>query len=177
MYSPGEECMASTSIMERSESRRNSSHSVIIDLLVLPHSQNNLYCFIVTASNGTFIVKIKGTFNAGTIESTWYYVASMLVESFTYVYTGCDSQELSDGVLLPSNVSCGAPLHSLGIKNGIVCYSSIDVGATAIYSCSSCYFGTVLGPSVRICQPNGSWNGTIPQCDCGMFAQLQVYIS
>ena len=50
-----------------SESRQNTSHSLTVDLPVsgLSHSQSNRYCYIITASNGTFIVKVEGLFNAG----------------------------------------------------------------------------------------------------------------
>ena len=81
---------------------------------------------------------------------------------------GCNPHQLSDDTPLPTGVGCGAPMHSLGISNGIVCYSGIDTGAVAVYSCFSCASGIIeRSPSFRTCLPNGSWNGIIPRCECG----------
>ena len=72
---------------------------------------------------------------------------------------------------LPTNVGCGTPMHSFGILNGIVCYSGIDTGAVAVYSCFGCASGiTERSPLVRTCLQNGTWNGIIPQCECGMIS-------
>ena len=81
-------------------------------------------------------------------------------------HAGCNSQQLSDDrgtVASDVTMGCGAALHTLGIRNGFVCYDNIDVGATAVYSCSC--DSRVL--SIRTCLLNGSWSGTIPQCECG----------
>ena len=80
---------------------------------------------------------------------------------------GCSPYQLSDHKSLPAGVTCDAPMHSLGISNGIVCYSGIDTGAIAVYSCFSYASGIVeRSPLVRTCLENGTWNGTIPQCEC-----------
>ena len=73
---------------------------------------------------------------------------------------------MSDGTHAPlsDDSRCRAPLHSLSIKNGIVCYTGVDTGSIAFYSCSNCDSGAII--SVRTCQLNGNWNGTVPQCDC-----------
>ena len=81
-------------------------------------------------------------------------------------HTGCNPQQLSDDrdmVASDVTMGCGAALHTLGTRNGIVCYDNIDVGASAVYSCS-CDSRVI---SIRTCLLNGSWSGTIPQCECG----------
>lgn len=83
-----------------------------------------------------------------------------------HLFIGCDPQQLSDGTyaLSSNNAGCGAPLHSIGIKNGIACYTGVDAGSTAFHSCSNCDSGAIS--SVRTCQLNGTWSGTMPQCEC-----------
>ena len=65
-YSP-EENTCTTPLLYKSESRRNTSYSLTIDLPAsgLLYSQGNRYCFVITASNGTSTVKVEGVFNAG----------------------------------------------------------------------------------------------------------------
>ena len=89
-------------------------------------------------------------------------------------HSGCNRHQLSDDNPLPTSVTCGASMHSLGISNGIVCYSGVDTGAIAVYSCFSCTSGiTERSPSFRTCLENGTWNGTIPQCECdGMISKV-----
>ena len=85
----------------------------------------------------------------------------------------CSSDDLSDGALEAlDGVSCDAPLSTLGIKNGIVCYSSTDVGATAVYLCTDCSIRSMRRVTVRICMEDGGWNGTIPDCDCGTYSNM-----
>ena len=98
----------------------------------------------------------------------------IIIISFSYnviqsCCAGCSPHQLSDGTPLPSSATCDVPMHSLGIPNGIVCYSGIDTGAIAVYSCFSCASGIRERPSptVRTCLQNGTWNGIIPQCECG----------
>ena len=79
----------------------------------------------------------------------------------------CNPTVLGSVALLPTDVRCDPPFHSLGIENGIVCYSGTEVGSVAFYSCISCGFNAIMnGTSIRICTKDGYWNGTTPQCSC-----------
>ena len=84
--------------------------------------------------------------------------------------TACDPNGLSDGTSLDpldTGARCGAPLSTLGIRGGIACYSSYDIGSTATYSCLKCGLQHLEGSHVRTCLSDGNWNGSIPQCLCG----------
>ena len=88
----------------------------------------------------------------------------------------CDPEGLSDGTQPPDSIACGEPLFTRGIKNGIVCYGSLGTGSTATYSCLSCGLDKLEGSHVRTCLLDGTWNGTIPKCNCGMLPQLKVFL-
>ena len=62
-FSPEEMCM--TNFVHWTEGRGNASHFLSVELPELPHSTNNVYCYIITASNGIFTAKVEGKFNAG----------------------------------------------------------------------------------------------------------------
>ena len=83
-----------------------------------------------------------------------------------HVILECDLAQLGNDSTIPGDISCDQPLMSLGIKGGLVCYTGATVGSTAVYYCSSCGLNTLKGSMVRFCMENGSWNGTMPQCDC-----------
>ena len=84
-----------------------------------------------------------------------------------YHFEACSPADLTDGTPPPDDVTCGAPFFTLGIKSGMVCYTRTDIGAVAAYSCLECGVYSLRGSPVRSCLPDGSWNGSIPQCDCG----------
>ncbi len=78
---------------------------------------------------------------------------------------GCDKDHLSDGTVLYDGVACSLPLYTAGIENinGVVCYTGTGIGAIATHHCFNC--GSNI-PAVRTCLPNGTWNGTLPHCQC-----------
>ncbi|MCG8625944.1 MAG: hypothetical protein MJE68_28600, partial [Proteobacteria bacterium] len=65
-YSQEQQCLFNTEVENEHSSWSNSS-TVTIDLLDFPHSYNNMYCYIITASNGIYTMKVKGVFNAGIV--------------------------------------------------------------------------------------------------------------
>ena len=82
----------------------------------------------------------------------------------------CDLAELSDDTQVPNGVSCATPLEnmSLGIQDGVVCYTGSSVGSTAAYYCLSCDQKSIAlkRETLRLCTANGSWDGDIPRCTC-----------
>jgi len=61
-------------------------------------------------------------------------------------------------------------VNTSSISGGVVCYNGAIAGSIAVYICND---GLVLvGNEVRICQSDGNWNGSIPQCfpeELGMY--------
>ena len=52
--------------------------------------------------------------------------------------------------------------RTLYTPNGIVCYNSTIAGSEAVYSCDDGFHQS--GGTARVCQSDGVWNGSIPQC-------------
>ena len=52
-----------------------TSDSVVINLPVLSKSIGMEYCYVATASNGTFIAMVKGTFSTGILGSTYLIIS------------------------------------------------------------------------------------------------------
>ena len=47
------------------------------------------------------------------------------------------------------------------ISDGVVCYNGTTEGSRAVYICNN---GFVLMEATRVCQSDGNWNGSTPQC-------------
>ena len=95
---------------------------------------------------------------------------------FTSLIAGCTSSQLGDGAILPDGVQCGSPLLSTGIRNGVVCYTGTGIGSTAFHHCFNCGYDVGSNNTVRTCQSNGMWSGTIPHCVCGKEAESSIYM-
>ena len=52
--------------------------------------------------------------------------------------------------------------NTLPIPSGVVCYSRTDAGSEAIYVCDDGFHQD--GAATRVCQSDGVWNGSLPQC-------------
>ena len=99
----------------------------------------------------------------------WYLVfviCNCIRSTFIHNFhnTGCNPSQLYDGrTPSPSNDAvCDPPLMSIAVEDGFACYSGSFIGAAATYHCLQCD----QLRSVRICQEDGTWNGTALQCSC-----------
>ena len=77
----------------------------------------------------------------------------MYLVYYDNLYTGCSFTDLTptDTVKQCAN-----------IPNGEVCYSINTAGSEAVYSCDNGFHKN--GATARVCQSDGVWNGSIPQC-------------
>ena len=66
----------------------------------------------------------------------------------------------------PAVIDCGAlpnPANGMvTITPGLVTLTSVE--AVATYACSEGY--NLVGDTMRTCQANGQWTGTVPTCIC-----------
>ena len=89
-----------------------------------------------------------------------------------FIIIECNPDQLSNGtgVSIPNSDVCQGSFHlTLGIENGIVCFSGTKVGSTALYYCNDCGYKELVksaGSLIRSCKHNGQWNGSIPNCKC-----------
>ena len=60
---------------------------------------------------------------------------------------------------------CVGLQNSAQFTGGVVCYSGVTPGSIAVYVCNSTLH--LEGLSLRKCQSNGNWSGTVPQCVAG----------
>ena len=162
VFGPGGDCR---NLSQNSSGNSTTNSSVIINLNIEQDSNDSeLYCFHVTAANGTFTVVTKRIFN----------VSSIATNASSSVAVSCNLTALSYGIVLDplssNTVTCGVKSFSpLGIDNGIVCYNGTNVGSIAVYSClsTSCHLTeSSYETFIRMCKEDRKWSGTIPHCDC-----------
>ena len=77
----------------------------------------------------------------------------MYLVYYDNLYTGCSFTDLT-----PTD----AVKQCANIPNGLVCYSRNSAGSEAVYSCDDGFHKN--GATARVCQSDGVWNGSIPQC-------------
>ena len=53
-------------------------------------------------------------------------------------------------------------MNSSSISGGVVCYNGTTAGSRAVYICIDGFF--LVGVEARVCQSDGNWNGSVPQC-------------
>ena len=72
VYGPGEQC---TNLSLSSRSQASTTNFVIIDYQPLPLPQSeSVYCYLLTAYDGTFSASIEGTFSTGIANSKNYII-------------------------------------------------------------------------------------------------------
>ena len=80
------------------------------------------------------------------------------------ILAGCALADLGVGETIPDE-RCVGLQNSAQFTGGVVCYSGVTPGSLAVYVCNSTH--RLEGPSLRECQSNGNWSGSVPQCVAG----------
>ena len=75
--------------------------------------------------------------------------------------TGCSLTDLTTTDAVTQCADRGFA-NTLPIPNGMVCYSTTEAGSEAIYVCSDGFHQD--SAATRVCQSDGVWNGSLPQC-------------
>ena len=57
--------------------------------------------------------------------------------------------------------NCGPPAVPVG---GSVSLTNRSAGCEAVYRCNR--GNKLVGNAIRVCQPNSTWSGTTPTCEC-----------
>ena len=75
---------------------------------------------------------------------------------------GCS---LTDLTLTDAVRQCGDRgfANTVPISSGVVCYNRTTAGSEAVYICDE-GFHVQDGAATRVCQSDGVWNSSIPQC-------------
>ena len=98
-----------------------------------------------------------------TVQVPFYIPKKKCATKFS-ILAGCALADL--GVLdITADERCVGLQNSAQFTGGVVCYSGVTPGSLAVYVCNSRYH--LEGPSLRECQRNGNWSGSIPQCVAG----------
>ena len=92
-----------------------------------------------------------------TMEHYWKY--------FQLLHAGCNEADLIDQDETLNTASCADRgfVNSSSISGGMVCYNGAIAGSRADYICND-GFVLVGNRATRVCQSDGNWNGSIPQC-------------
>ena len=77
---------------------------------------------------------------------------------------GCNKADLIDNneAVDPARCADRGFVNSSSISGGVVCYNGTPAGSLAVYICDNGFL--LMGNEARVCQIEGRWNGSIPQC-------------
>ena len=75
--------------------------------------------------------------------------------------TGCSVTDLTSNDAVRQCADRGFA-NTLSIPSGVVCYSRATGGSEAVHICDNGFHQD--GAATRVCQSNGVWNSSIPQC-------------
>ena len=78
-------------------------------------------------------------------------------------HAGCSEADLTNQTGIANLMRCtdSGFVNGSSISGGVVCYNGTTVGSSAVYSCSD---GFALMEATRVCQSDGRWNCSSPQC-------------
>ena len=85
---------------------------------------------------------------------------------FHVCYAGCTETDLSNQGGMVNTARCAERgfVNSSSISGGVVCYSTSTAGSKAVYICDDDFLLMEGDEVTRVCQKDGIWNGSIPQC-------------
>ena len=77
---------------------------------------------------------------------------------------GCNGADLTGQSGTANSTRCTDRgfVSGSSISGGVVCYNTTTEGSRAVYICIDGF--VLMGNETRVCQSDGSWNGSIPQC-------------
>ena len=81
-------------------------------------------------------------------------------------YAGCNETDLTNQGGTVNTATCAARgfVNSLSISDGVVCYNTTTAGSKAVYICDDDFLLMEGVEVTRVCQKDGIWNDSIPQC-------------
>ena len=86
-------------------------------------------------------------------------------------HAGCYEADLIDQSWTANAEQCtdSTIVSSSSISGGVVCYNGTTEGSRAVYICNDGFVLMVDNEDTRVCQSDGMWNGSIPQCIPGTY--------
>ena len=82
-------------------------------------------------------------------------------------YAGCNETDLTNEGVTVNTAICADRgfVNSSSITGGVVCYNTSTAGSKAVYICDDNFLLMEGDEVTRVCQKDGIWNGSIPQCN------------
>lgn len=99
------------------------------------------------------------------ISDCWLYVGCMFPSKVRR--TECNVTDLgitTRSETLDSRCVDRGFVSGSSISGGVVCYNGTTDGSTAVYICNDGFVLMEVDKATRICQSDGNWSGSTPQC-------------